>query len=72
MCTTPVLATLDFTKECIVECDASENGIGAILMQEGWPISFESHQLKGKNQLRPIYQKEMLEINNVVKNRALI
>ena len=35
MCTTPVLATLDFTKEFIVECEASKNGIGEILIQEG-------------------------------------
>ena len=35
MCTTPMLATLVFTKEFIVECDASVNVIGVVLMQEG-------------------------------------
>jgi hypothetical protein len=49
MCTTPILATLDFTKTFILECDALGHGIDVILMQEGRPLSFERIQLKGKN-----------------------
>jgi hypothetical protein len=30
----------DFTKRFIVECDTLDHGIGAILMQEGRPLSF--------------------------------
>jgi len=62
MCQAPVLATLDFTKTFIVKCDATRNGIGAILMQEGRLVALESCPIKGNYLPKPIYEKEMLEI----------
>ena len=62
MSSCPVLALPDFTQPFILECDASGEGISAVLMQGGHPIAFESRKLLPHERLYPIYDKEMLAI----------
>ena len=51
MSSTPILETPDFSKPFVIECDASRFGIGAMLMQEGHPITFESRKLNKRELL---------------------
>jgi hypothetical protein len=57
-----VLALPDFSKQFILETDASNLGIGAVLMQEGHPIAYLSQGLNIINQGRSTYEKECLAI----------
>jgi hypothetical protein len=62
MGTCPVLALLDFTLPFVLECDASGEWIGAVLMQGGHPIIFKRWKLSQPERLYSIYDKEMFEI----------
>ena len=62
MTTTPTLALPDFTKPLIIQTDASGDGIGEILTQEGRPIAYMSRSLGIAKQNWSTYAREMLAI----------
>ena len=66
MTTTPVLALPDFNKPFIIEADASEVGIGAVLMQNGRPLAYTSKALSPSHQNISVSDKEMLAIIHAV------
>lgn len=67
MCTCPCLAIPDFSAPFTVECNASKLGIGAMLMQNGQPIAFESRKLSNAEQSFSVYDKEMLAIMHALE-----
>jgi hypothetical protein len=67
MSSTPVLALPDFDQQFIVETDAYDIGLGAILMQGERPISFLSKPLSQANKFLSIYEKEFLALIMVVE-----
>ncbi|WMV54372.1 hypothetical protein MTR67_047757, partial [Solanum verrucosum] len=66
MSNAPVLALPDYTKEFIVETDASLTGIGAVLMQGSRPIAYFSKVLAPRHRGKSIYEKEYTALLNAV------
>jgi hypothetical protein len=53
---------LDFTKQFQVETDASDLGVGTVLMQQGHPFAFISKALDPRTKGLSTYEKEYLAI----------
>lgn len=62
MTTTPVLALPDFSEVFVVETDACDGGMGALLMQKSQHVAFLSKALSEQNKHLSIYEKEFLAL----------
>ncbi|WVZ80798.1 LOW QUALITY PROTEIN: hypothetical protein U9M48_028249 [Paspalum notatum var. saurae] len=63
----PVLAQLDVTKPFDVYCDASGNGLGCVLMQEGKVIAYASRQLRKYEANYPTHDLEIAVVVHALK-----
>ena len=67
MTTTPTLAMPNFNEPFTIETDASGDGIGAVLTQQGRPIAYMSRALGIAKRTWSIYAKEMLAIVEAIR-----
>ena len=58
----PVLCFYDHAKEITVQCDASQTGLGATLLQESQPLAFASRALTDTETRYAQIEKEMLAV----------
>jgi hypothetical protein len=67
MTTPPLLSLPNFQKPFVLETDACATGLGAVLMQDGKPLTFFSKGLGPVNSALSIYEKEALAMLQALK-----
>jgi hypothetical protein len=67
MTTTPINLMPNFNETFTVETDASGDGIGAVLQQQGKPIAFMSRALGISKKSWSTYTKEMLAVVEAIR-----
>ena len=60
--TAPVLTYYDVNKPIVIQCDASQSGLGAALLQEGRPVAYSSRVMTQTEQNYAQIEKELLAI----------
>jgi hypothetical protein len=65
--TTPVLVMLDLQKSFDIYCDASRQGLGCVLMQEGRVIAYASRQLRKHELNYPTHNLELAAVVHALK-----
>jgi predicted Zn-dependent protease len=72
MSSPPLLSLPDFSQPFTLETNACATGLGAVLMQQGKPLSFFSKSLGPGTSAQSIYEKEALAILEALKKWRII
>ena len=62
-----MLALPDISKDFLVYCDASRQGLGCVLMQDGRVIAYASRQLKEHENRYPTHDLELATVVHALK-----
>ena len=65
--TTPVLTLPDIRNDFVVYCDASRQGLGCVLMQEGKVVAYASCQLRKHEENYPTHDLELTAVVHALK-----
>jgi hypothetical protein len=65
--TTPVLTLPDASKDFVVYCDASRQGLGCVQMQGGKVVAYASQQLCKHEENYPTYDRELAAVIHDLK-----
>jgi ribonuclease HI len=65
--TAPVLTLPDIQRDFVVYCDASRQGLGCVLMQDGKVVAYASRQLKPHEQNYPTHDLEFAAVVHALK-----
>jgi hypothetical protein len=63
----PVLILLDLSKKFDIYCDASRQGLGCVLMQEGQVVCYASRQLRKHEENYPTHDLELATVVHALK-----
>jgi hypothetical protein len=65
--TAPVLTFPEIQRDFVVYCDASRQGLGCVLMQDGKVVAYASRQLKPHEQNYPTHDLEFAAVVHALK-----
>lgn len=68
MTTTPILTLPNFEQPFVIECDASNIGIGAMLLQQNKPLAYINRLMAVRHQSLHSYEKELIGLVKAEKH----